>query len=139
MCIRDSLLSKANDFEPAFKLIEQMINQFPAEGDFQTLAINLISNHAKSSPFHIAEDIFLNSISKFPQNLKLKELFAYHYIREAEKWKLQDNLSKGIDLLHKAQRESTIRPFQSMIRPKLLSMLNKYRITKSCFAKASLL
>ena len=118
------LLSKANDFQSAFKLIEQMINQFPAESDFQTLAINLISNYAKSSSFHIAEDIFLNAISKFPHNLKLKEIFAYHYIKEAEKLKQQNNLSEAIDLLHKAQIEPTIRPFQSMIRPKLLSMLN---------------
>jgi len=117
-------LSKTDDFETTFDLIQRMTNQFPAENDFQTLAVNLVANQAKNSPIPIAEELFLRAISKYPKNSKLRELFAYRYIKETQKLEVEGKLAEGISLLNKAQQVEAIISFQSMIIPKLVSMLN---------------
>ena len=78
------LLSKAGDFEPAFALIQRMTDQFPAEKAFEMLAVNLVADQAKISPIVSAEKHFLSAITKYPNNNKLRELFAYRFIKYAE-------------------------------------------------------
>ena len=118
------LLSKAGDFEPAFALIQRMTDQFPAEKAFEMLAVNLVADQAKISPIVSAEKHFLSAITKYPNNNKLRELFAYRFIKYAETLQIQDKAQEGIDLLERARQMDELALHQSMIVTKLVSMLN---------------
>ena len=118
------LLSKAGDFESAFVLIQRMTDQFPFEEAFEMLAVNLVSDQAKISPIASAEKHFLSAITKYPNNKKLRELFAYKFVKYAETLKVQGKAQEGIDLLDRARQMDELALHQSMIVPKLLSMLN---------------
>ena len=93
------LLSKAGDFESAFVLIQRMTDQFPFEEAFEMLAVNLVADQAKISPIASAEKHFLSAITKYPNNKKLRELFAYKFVKYAETLKIQGKAQEGIDLL----------------------------------------
>ena len=118
------LLSKAGDFELAFALIQRMTDQFPSEKDFEILAVNLVADQAKISPIASAEKHFLSAIAKFPNNNKLRELFAYRFVKYAETLKAQGQVEEGIDLLDRARQMDELVLYQSMLLPKLVSMLN---------------
>ena len=118
------LLSKAGDFEPAFALIQRMTDQFPAEKAFEMLAVNLVADQAKISPIVSAEKHFLSAITKYPNNNKLRELFAYRFIKYAETLQIQDKAQEGVDLLERARQMDELALHQSMIVTKLVSMLN---------------
>ena len=118
------LLSKAGDFELAFALIQRMTDQFPSEKDFEILAVNLVADQAKISPISSAEKHFLSAIAKFPNNNKLRELFAYRFVKYAETLKAQGQVEEGIDLLDRARQMDELVLYQSMLLPKLVSMLN---------------
>ena len=118
------LLSKAGDFESAFVLIQRMTDQFPFEEAFEMLAVNLVSDQAKISPIASAEKHFLSAITKYPNNKKLRELFAYKFVKYAETLKIQGKAQEGIDLLDRARQMDELALHQSMIVPKLVSMLN---------------
>ena len=118
------LLSKAGDFEPAFALIQRMTDQFPSEKAFEMLAVNLVADQAKISPIVSAEKHFLSAITKYPNNNKLRELFAYRFIKYAETLQIQDKAQEGIDLLERARQMDELALHQSMIVTKLVSMLN---------------
>ena len=118
------LLSKAGDFESAFVLIQRMTDQFPFEEAFEMLAVNLVSDQAKISPIASAEKHFLSAITKYPNNKKLRELFAYKFVKYAETLKVQGKAQEGIDLLDRARQMDELALHQSMIVPKLVSMLN---------------
>ena len=118
------LLSKAGDFESAFVLIQRMTDQFPFEEAFEMLAVNLVSDQAKISPIASAEKHFLSAITKYPNNKKLRELFAYKVVKYAETLKVQGKAQEGIDLLDRARQMDELALHQSMIVPKLVSMLN---------------
>jgi len=118
------LLSKAGDFESAFVLIQRMTDQFPFEEAFEMLAVNLVADQAKISPIASAEKHFLSAITKYPNNKKLRELFAYKFVKYAETLKVQGKAQEGIDLLDRARQMDELALHQSMIVPKLVSMLN---------------
>ena len=118
------LLTKAGDFESAFVLIQRMTDQFPFEEAFEMLAVNLVADQSKISPIASAEKHFLSAITKYPNNNKLRELFAYRFIKYAETLKMQDKAQEGIDLLERARQMDELVLHQSMIVPKLVSMLN---------------
>ena len=118
------LLSKAGDFESAFVLIQRMTDQFPSEKAFEMLAVNLVADQAKISPIASTEKHFLNAITKYPNNKKLRELFAYKFVKYAETLKVQGKAQEGIDLLDRARQMDELALHQSMIVPKLVSMLN---------------
>ena len=118
------LLSKAGDFESAFVLIQRMTDQFPFEEAFEMLAVNLVADQAKISPIASAEKHFLSAITKYPNNKKLRELFAYKFVKYAETLKVQGKAQEGIDLLERARQMDELALHQSMIVPKLVSMLN---------------
>ena len=118
------LLSKAGDFESAFVLIQRMTDQFPSEKAFEMLAVNLVADQAKISPIASAEKHFLSAITKYPNNKKLRELFAYRFVKYAETLKVQGKAQEGIDLLDRARQTDELALHQSMIVPKLVSMLN---------------
>ena len=118
------LLSKAGDFEPAFALIQRMTDQFPSEKAFEMLAVNLVADQAKISPIVSAEKHFLSAITKYPNNNKLRELFAYRFIKYAETLQIQDKAQEGVDLLERARQMDELALHQSMIVTKLVSMLN---------------
>ena len=118
------LLSKAGDFESAFVLIQRMTDQFPFEEAFEMLAVNLVADQAKISPIASTEKHFLNAITKYPNNKKLRELFAYKFVKYAETLKIQGKAQEGIDLLDRARQMDELALHQSMIVPKLVSMLN---------------
>ena len=118
------LLSKAGDFESAFVLIQRMTDQFPSEKAFEMLAVNLVADQAKISPIASTEKHFLNAITKYPNNKKLCELFAYRFVKYAETLKVQGKAQEGIDLLDRARQMDELALHQSMIVPKLVSMLN---------------
>ena len=118
------LLSKAGDFESAFVLIQRMTDQFPFEKAFEMLAVNLVADQAKISPIASAEKHFLSAITKYPNNKKLRELFAYKFVKYAETLKVQGKAQEGIDLLDRARQMDELALHQSMIVPKLVSMLN---------------
>lgn len=120
------LLSKAGDFELAFALIQRMTDQFPSEKDFEILAVNLVADQAKISPIASAEKHFLSAIAKFPNNNKLRELFAYRFVKYAETLKAQGQVEEGIDLLDRARQMDELVLYQSMLLPKLVSMLNNF-------------
>ena len=118
------LLSKAGDFESAFVLIQRMTDQFPFEEAFEMLAVNLVADQSKISPIASAEKHFLSAITKYPNNNKLRELFAYKFVKYAETLKVQGKAQEGIDLLDRARQMDELALHQSMIVPKLVSMLN---------------
>jgi len=118
------LLSKAGNFESAFALIQRMTDQFPSEKAFEMLAVNLVADQAKISPIASTEKHFLNAITKYPNNKKLRELFAYRFVKYAETLKVQGKAQEGIDLLDRARQTDELALHQSMIVPKLVSMLN---------------
>ncbi len=121
-------LSRNGDFNPAFSLIKRMTDHFPKEKDFETLAINLVTNQAKTLPTDTAEKLFLEAISKYPSNQKLRELFAYRLVKQAEHLELQNKLQEAVDLLDHAQQIEAISSFQSMIVPKEVSILNNWAL-----------
>ena len=99
-------------------------NSFPSEKDFEILAVNLVADQAKISPISSAEKHFLSAIAKFPNNNKLRELFAYRFVKYAETLKAQGQVEEGIDLLDRARQMDELVLYQSMLLPKLVSMLN---------------
>ena len=88
------------------------------------LAVNLVADQAKISPIASTEKYFLNAITKYPNNKKLRELFAYRFVKYAETLKVQGKAQEGIDLLDRARQTDELALHQSMIVPKLVSMLN---------------
>ena len=121
-------LSRNGDFDPAFSLIKRMTDHFPKEKDFETLAINLVTNQAKILPIDAAEKLFLQAISKYPSNQKLRQLFTYRLVKQAEHLELQNKLQEAVDLLDHAQQIEAISSFQSMIVPKEVSILNNWAL-----------
>ena len=121
-------LSRNGDFDPAFSLIKRMTDHFPKEKDFETLAINLVTNQAKILPIDAAEKLFLQAISKYPSNQKLRQLFTYRLVKQAEHLELQNKLQQAVDLLDHAQQIEAISSFQSMIVPTEVSILNNWAL-----------
>ena len=54
------------------------------EKAFEMLVINLVADQAKILPIAFAEKHFLNAITKYTNNKKLRELFAYRFVKYAE-------------------------------------------------------
>ena len=60
------------------------MNQISLWKAFEMLVINFVADQTKILPIASAEKHFLKAITKYPDNKKLRELFAYRFVKYAE-------------------------------------------------------
>ena len=80
------------------------MNQISLWKAFEMLVINFVADQTKILPIASAEKHFLKAITKYPDNKKLRELFAYRFVKYAETLEVQGKASvtrfeEGLKLL----------------------------------------